>query len=321
MTTLSIIGKTAGLNAKKLLLASSRFYLAFVTLVFFWLKERTGLLRTEQKASIKADTNDTEVIIEKAGLKNSWDVHRLRTPTCQDKRPLNPLRHQTRCEPMPTPGNSKRKAQSAAYTRALCQPGASDNALCHQQCTRPGVVRVTNEHNGNTGRDAATAFILAGDALVRSAPRERDLCPNNWQRLTGMTYLLAWGPYLDSDRMNGRTCPVFLLISVLSKAGRRVACATLADRTVNVASAHPPAAHHSRYLFEKRSNVLRPCHPEQTPALHTLFKIRGQCYRIRLRISIESSFVGFPTSASDDRWLNHFASLSFSAHTANTGRV
>lgn len=75
--TLPVIGKTVGLNAKKLLLASSRFYLAFVVLEFFRLKERTELLCAKEKALTKAGTNDTETIIEKAELKNSWDVHKL----------------------------------------------------------------------------------------------------------------------------------------------------------------------------------------------------------------------------------------------------
>ena len=74
---LPIIGKTVGLNAKKLLLASSRLYLAFVILEFFRLKERTGLLRAKQKALTKAGANDTEAVIEKAELENSWAVHKV----------------------------------------------------------------------------------------------------------------------------------------------------------------------------------------------------------------------------------------------------
>lgn len=75
--TFPIIGKSVGLNAKKLLLASSRFYLAFVVLEFFRLKEQSGLLHAKQKALTKAGANDTEAIIEKAELENSWDVHKF----------------------------------------------------------------------------------------------------------------------------------------------------------------------------------------------------------------------------------------------------
>jgi len=77
--TLPILGKTVSLNAKKLLLASSRFYLAYIFLEFFKLKEQAGLLYAKQKALDKVNNNSTEANAEKAELKNSLKAHRLAT--------------------------------------------------------------------------------------------------------------------------------------------------------------------------------------------------------------------------------------------------
>jgi hypothetical protein len=60
--TLPILGKPVALNAKKLLLVSSKFYLAYIFLEFLRLKERAGLLYTKQKVLSKASA-------EKAKLK------------------------------------------------------------------------------------------------------------------------------------------------------------------------------------------------------------------------------------------------------------
>ena len=70
--TLPVLGKTIVWNAKKLLQASSRFYLAYIFLEFFRLKERVGLLYTKQKALSKANTNNAEANAEKVELKASW---------------------------------------------------------------------------------------------------------------------------------------------------------------------------------------------------------------------------------------------------------
>ena len=75
--TLPIIRKTVTFNAKKLLQASSRFYLTYIILEFFRLKKRSGLLRSKQKALNKASANDVEANAEKAELRDSWDTHRL----------------------------------------------------------------------------------------------------------------------------------------------------------------------------------------------------------------------------------------------------
>lgn len=70
--TLPVLGKTIALNAKKLLQASSRFYLAYIFLEFFRLKERAGLLYTKQKALNRANANNAEANAEKVELKASW---------------------------------------------------------------------------------------------------------------------------------------------------------------------------------------------------------------------------------------------------------
>jgi len=75
--TLPIIGKTVAFNAKKLLQASSRLYLAYIILEFFRLKEQSGLLFTKQKVLNKANASDIEANAEKAGLRNSWNAHTL----------------------------------------------------------------------------------------------------------------------------------------------------------------------------------------------------------------------------------------------------
>jgi len=77
--TLPVLGKTVSLNAKKLLQAASRFYLAYIFLEFFRLKERTGLLYAKRKALDRANTNSVEANAEKAELKNSWKAHRIAT--------------------------------------------------------------------------------------------------------------------------------------------------------------------------------------------------------------------------------------------------
>jgi hypothetical protein len=77
--TLPILGKPVPLNAKKLLQVSSRFYLAYIFLEFFRLKERAGLLYTKQKSLNKASTNNTKAGAEKAKLKDSWKAHQLAT--------------------------------------------------------------------------------------------------------------------------------------------------------------------------------------------------------------------------------------------------
>jgi hypothetical protein len=77
--TLPVFGKTVALNAKKLLQASSRFYLAYIVLEFFRLKERSGLLHAKQKALNKTNANNVEANAEKAELKNSWNAHKLAT--------------------------------------------------------------------------------------------------------------------------------------------------------------------------------------------------------------------------------------------------
>lgn len=75
--TLPVIGKTVALNAKKLLQASSRFYLAYIILEFFRLRERFGILYAKQKALNKTNGKNVEANAEKAELKNSWNVHKL----------------------------------------------------------------------------------------------------------------------------------------------------------------------------------------------------------------------------------------------------
>lgn len=77
--TLPVLGKTVALNAKKLLQASSRFYLAYIFLEFFRLKERAGLLYTKQKALNRANADSVEANSEKAELKDSLKAHQLAT--------------------------------------------------------------------------------------------------------------------------------------------------------------------------------------------------------------------------------------------------
>lgn len=77
--TLPVLGKTIALNGKKLLQASSRFYLAYIFLEFFRLKERAGLLYTKQKALSKANANNAEANAEKAELKASWKALQFAT--------------------------------------------------------------------------------------------------------------------------------------------------------------------------------------------------------------------------------------------------
>lgn len=75
--TLPILGKPVLLNAKKLLQVSSRFYLAYIFLEFFRLKERAGLLYTKQKSLNKVGPNSVEAGAEKAKLKEGWKAHQL----------------------------------------------------------------------------------------------------------------------------------------------------------------------------------------------------------------------------------------------------
>ena len=77
--TLPFLGKTMGLNATKLSQASSRFYLAYIVLEFFRLKERSGLLHAKEKALGKSNANSAEANAEKTELKHSWDAHILAT--------------------------------------------------------------------------------------------------------------------------------------------------------------------------------------------------------------------------------------------------
>lgn len=77
--TFPILGKTVGLNAKKLLQASSKFYLAYIVLEFFRLKERSGLLRAKEKALRESNANSAEANAEKIELKHSLDAHKLAT--------------------------------------------------------------------------------------------------------------------------------------------------------------------------------------------------------------------------------------------------
>ena len=64
-----------GLDVEKLPPTSSRFYLGFFILEFFWLKEWTGVQRAKQKPLTEVGMNNTEAIVEKAELKNTWDAH------------------------------------------------------------------------------------------------------------------------------------------------------------------------------------------------------------------------------------------------------
>ena len=75
--TLPILGKTVALNTKKLLQASSRFYLAYIILEFFRLKERSGLLYAKRKALSKTCANNDKANAEKVELNNSWNAHKL----------------------------------------------------------------------------------------------------------------------------------------------------------------------------------------------------------------------------------------------------
>ena len=77
--TLPVLGRTVTLNTKKLSLASSRFYLAYIFLEFFRLKERAGLLHAKEKALSRTNVNSAEANAEKAELKDSWKAHRLAT--------------------------------------------------------------------------------------------------------------------------------------------------------------------------------------------------------------------------------------------------
>ncbi|KAF9644892.1 hypothetical protein BDM02DRAFT_3190187 [Thelephora ganbajun] len=77
--TLPVLGKTLTLNTKKLLQASSRFYLAYIVLEFFRLKERFGLLCAKQKALSKTGANNVEANAERVELKKSWKAHQLAT--------------------------------------------------------------------------------------------------------------------------------------------------------------------------------------------------------------------------------------------------
>ncbi|KAF9642108.1 hypothetical protein BDM02DRAFT_3273587 [Thelephora ganbajun] len=64
---------------QKLLQASSRFYLAYIVLEFFQLKERFGLLYAKQKALSKAGANNVEANTERVELKQGWKAHQLAT--------------------------------------------------------------------------------------------------------------------------------------------------------------------------------------------------------------------------------------------------
>ena len=75
--TLPFLGKTVALNAKKLVQASSRFYLAYIVLEFFRLKERSGLLHAKERALSKANANSAEANAEKTELQYSWNAHVL----------------------------------------------------------------------------------------------------------------------------------------------------------------------------------------------------------------------------------------------------
>jgi len=75
--TLPVLGKTVALNTRKLLLASSRCYLAYIVLEFFRLKEKSGLLCAKQKALSEVNTNNVEANAEKTELKQSWEAHTL----------------------------------------------------------------------------------------------------------------------------------------------------------------------------------------------------------------------------------------------------
>ena len=77
--TLPVLGKTVALNARKLLQVSSRFYLAYVVLEFFRLKERSGLLYAKEGVLRKANVNSAEANVERAELKRSWNAHTLAT--------------------------------------------------------------------------------------------------------------------------------------------------------------------------------------------------------------------------------------------------
>lgn len=77
--TLPVLGKTVALNAKKLLQASSRLYLAYIFLEFFRLKERAALLYKNQKSLKKTNTDSVEANAERAKLKDSWKIHQLAT--------------------------------------------------------------------------------------------------------------------------------------------------------------------------------------------------------------------------------------------------
>jgi len=71
--TLPVLGKTVALNMRKLVQASSRFYLAYIFLEFFRLKEQSGLLHAKQRALGEANANSTE----RVEIKNSWKAHKL----------------------------------------------------------------------------------------------------------------------------------------------------------------------------------------------------------------------------------------------------
>lgn len=77
--TLPFLGKTVALNARRLLQVSSRFYLAYVVLEFFRLKERSGLLYAKEKALRKANANSVEANAERAELKHNWNAHMVAT--------------------------------------------------------------------------------------------------------------------------------------------------------------------------------------------------------------------------------------------------
>jgi len=75
--TLPVLGKTVALNMKKLVQASSRFYLAYIVLEFFRLKEQSELLHAKQKVLGEANTNSVEANAEKANVQNTWKAHKL----------------------------------------------------------------------------------------------------------------------------------------------------------------------------------------------------------------------------------------------------
>jgi len=77
--TLPVLGKAVVLNTKKLSLASSRFYLAYIVLEFFRLKERIGLLYAKQMALSKTNANSAEADAEKTELEHSWEAYTLAT--------------------------------------------------------------------------------------------------------------------------------------------------------------------------------------------------------------------------------------------------